>query len=101
MTWPTTPISTTHLDAGSDNPGLARADIKLMADSVNAIQQEFSAGDGAKLAGIEAGADVTDATNVAAAGGVLSSSVSTIVSLTQAQYDALTPDTNTLYVITE
>ncbi len=91
MTWPTTPISTTHLDAGSDNPGLARADIKLMADSVNAIQ----------LAGIEAGADVTDATNVAAAGGVLSSSVSTIVSLTQAEYDALTPDTNTLYVITE
>ena len=37
MTWPNTAISTTYLDAGSDRPSLARADIKLMADAVNAM----------------------------------------------------------------
>ena len=35
MTWPNTAISTTYLDAGSDRPSQARADIKLMADAVN------------------------------------------------------------------
>lgn len=35
MTWPTTTINTTNLDAGSDEPRLARADIKDMADAVN------------------------------------------------------------------
>lgn len=99
MTWPTTPISTTHLDAGSDSPAQARADIKLMADAVNSIQAEFSDGDGAKLAAIEANADVTDAANVAAAGATMSADISTIVKLTQAEYDALTPSDNTLYII--
>lgn len=37
MTWPTVQIITTHLDQGADNPALARADIKLMADAVNGI----------------------------------------------------------------
>ena len=37
MTWPNTAISTTYLDAGSDRPSQARADIKLMADAVNAM----------------------------------------------------------------
>jgi hypothetical protein len=37
MTWPTTPIATTNLDQGLDNPALARADIKQMADAVNGI----------------------------------------------------------------
>lgn len=37
MTWPTTPINTTNLDAGSDQPALARADLKSMADAVNAM----------------------------------------------------------------
>lgn len=41
MTWPTTPIATTNLDAGSDQPRLARADLKDMADAVNAIQDTF------------------------------------------------------------
>lgn len=36
-TWPTTTISTTHLDQGSDRPSLARADIKSMADVVNEL----------------------------------------------------------------
>jgi hypothetical protein len=40
MTWPNTAISTTYLDAGSDRPSLARADIKLMADAVNAMITE-------------------------------------------------------------
>jgi hypothetical protein len=41
MTWPTTPIPTTNLDAGSDQPRLARADLKQMADAVNDIQATF------------------------------------------------------------
>jgi len=36
-TWPCTTISTTHLDAGSDRPSLARADLKQMADVVNEL----------------------------------------------------------------
>lgn len=36
-TWPSTTISTTHLDAGSDRPSLARADLKQMADVVNEL----------------------------------------------------------------
>jgi len=41
MTWPTTPVSTTHLDEGSDNPAQARADLKQLADNVNDIVAEF------------------------------------------------------------
>jgi hypothetical protein len=41
MTWPTTPISTEHLDQGSDNPTQAREDIRKMADAVNGIADAF------------------------------------------------------------
>ena len=41
MAWPTTPASTANVDNGSDNPGLARADIKQNIDNVNAIIDEF------------------------------------------------------------
>ena len=34
-TWPTSKAGTTHVDAGSDNPGNARADIKQNIDNVN------------------------------------------------------------------
>ena len=37
MTWPSTPINTTNLDNGADEPRLARADLKNMADAVNAM----------------------------------------------------------------
>ena len=37
MSWPTTPASTTNLDSGSDNPGLARSDIKQDVDNLNSI----------------------------------------------------------------
>jgi len=37
MTWPTTPINTTNLDAGSDQPALARADLLAMANAVNSV----------------------------------------------------------------
>jgi hypothetical protein len=36
-TWPTTTVPTGNLDAGSDQPSAARADIKTMADVVNAL----------------------------------------------------------------
>lgn len=55
LTLPT--VVTTNLDAGTDNPSLARADIKQMADNVNAIRDEFADGDGAKLSAIEASAN--------------------------------------------
>ena len=42
MAWPTTNISTQHLDAGSDSPAQARPDIKSMADNVNLITNSIT-----------------------------------------------------------
>lgn len=65
-----------------------------------ATTASFTTADESKLDGIEAGADVTDATNVAAAGAVMSTTVDDIVVLTQAAYDALSPpNATTLYFI--
>jgi len=41
MTWPTTPVSTANVDAGADNPALARIQIKQVMDNVNDIAAEF------------------------------------------------------------
>lgn len=41
MTWPTTPVSTQYLDEGTDEPRLARANIKSAVDNVNSIAAEF------------------------------------------------------------
>ena len=41
MTWPATTAGTTNVDAGSDRPALARADIKQNIDNVNAIIGTF------------------------------------------------------------
>ena len=41
MAWPTTNASTANVDSGSDNPGLARADIKQNIDNINSIINEF------------------------------------------------------------
>lgn len=41
-TWPTSPASTANLDAGSDRPSLARADLKNNVDNVNAIIDMFN-----------------------------------------------------------
>lgn len=38
MTWPTTSISTTNVDAGSDSPALARQQIKEAIDSLNILR---------------------------------------------------------------
>ena len=37
MTWPTGSVSTTQLDAGGDDPALARADLKSAVDKLNQI----------------------------------------------------------------
>ena len=42
MAWPTTKAGTTHVDAGSDSPASARADIKQNIDNVNTIIDEFN-----------------------------------------------------------
>ena len=41
MTWPTSAISTANLDQGSDNPALARAELKTAVDNINSIVAEF------------------------------------------------------------
>jgi hypothetical protein len=41
MTWPTSAVSTQNLDAGSDNPGLARPDLKSAVDNINSVAAEF------------------------------------------------------------
>lgn len=44
--WPTTNIVTTDMDAGSDNAGVARADINLMAGAVNDMMGQPPMGSG-------------------------------------------------------
>ena len=41
MAWPSTKASTSNVDAGSDSPSSARADIKQNIDNVNSIIDEF------------------------------------------------------------
>jgi len=42
MTWPTGAVSTTALDAGADDPSLARADLKSAVDKLNEIIAHLS-----------------------------------------------------------
>ena len=135
------------------NSAFTGAQIDAGITLANSAQQPpaegaFVNGDKTKLDGIEAGADVTDATNVTAAGALMdsevtnlaavkafdptdyataaqgaladtatqpadianmvesdvsstagASAITNIMSLTQAQYDAITPNASTLYVI--
>ncbi len=41
MTWPTSAVPTTNLDAGADNPQLARPDLLLAAQNINKIAKHF------------------------------------------------------------
>lgn len=41
MTWPTSAVATTNLDQGTDEPRLARVELKQAVDNVNAIATEF------------------------------------------------------------
>ena len=41
MAWPTTDATTTHLDAGTDDPNLARPQIKLNIENANGMANEF------------------------------------------------------------
>lgn len=43
MVWPTTPIPTANLDAGTDSPATARADLLQLAQQVNQLQAHVSA----------------------------------------------------------
>lgn len=43
MTWPTSDVSTVEMDAGTDSPATARADIKSLADGFNQIRNHVSA----------------------------------------------------------
>jgi hypothetical protein len=96
--------------AGHDHTGTYQpldADLTTIAAADNgstlaATTASFTTADESKLDGIEAGADVTDESNVRAAGGVISADITDIVELTQAAYDALgTPDADTLYIIVD
>lgn len=52
MAWPTTTITTTDMDAGTDSPAVARAQIKQMADDINAMIAALNAALG--VAGLDA-----------------------------------------------
>lgn len=42
MTWPSSDVPTTNLDAGTDNPQTARADLLSLAQAVNLLRNHFS-----------------------------------------------------------
>ena len=42
MTWPTTDVVTAAMDAGTDSPAVARAEIKRLADNANEIKNHVS-----------------------------------------------------------
>jgi hypothetical protein len=46
MAFPTTQVPTTHLDAGSDSPSSARADLLLAVQSLNTIIDEANTANG-------------------------------------------------------
>lgn len=125
------------------NSSFTGAQIDAAIALANSAQQPpsegaFVNGDKTKLDGIEAGADVTDTTNVTAAGALMDSEVTNLaavkafdpadyatpsdianmvesdttgvtgadavtnmMSLTQAEYDAITPNASTFYIITD
>lgn len=56
MTWPTTTIITTQMDASSDDPSQARAEIKKMADNVNDMKDARGAAGG--IASLDGGGKV-------------------------------------------
>jgi len=61
MTWPTSQVSTTNLDQGTDNPGLARVELKQAVDNVNSIVAEFG---NVSLSGSTTGQVLTKSGNV-------------------------------------
>ena len=56
MAWPTVNIDITHMDAGTDSPATARADIKQMADNVNGIKDARGSANG--VAPLDGGSQV-------------------------------------------
>ncbi|HLO39702.1 MAG TPA: hypothetical protein VK176_01665, partial [Phycisphaerales bacterium] len=57
--WPSTPIDTTDMDAGSDSPASARTDLKLAVDAIN--DMIGAAGSANGVAELDASARVPDA----------------------------------------
>lgn len=93
MTWPTTDASTINLDASTDNPSLARADILLAVQNGNSIKNHVSAFAQTVL-------DDADATTARATLGTPSTSVATgavngLMSATdKAKLDGVAPNAN-------
>jgi hypothetical protein len=56
MPWPSSNVDTTHMDAAGDDPSQARAEIKKMADNVNAIKDMRGVAEG--VASLDAGGQV-------------------------------------------
>ena len=79
------------------NQGVATTDTPTFAGLVTAgnVDGRDVSADGAKLDGIEAGADVTDATNVAAAGALMDSELTNIAAVKALNQGVATTDTPT------
>jgi hypothetical protein len=65
MVWPTAPIPTANLDAGTDSPAAARADLLLQAQQVNQMQAHGAVFADGLAAGIYS-ASVTNPSNLTA-----------------------------------
>jgi hypothetical protein len=85
------------IDANTDKTGISIQQTNDIAS--NSLKNSYPSSDASKLSGISAGAEV-NTINSTTAGELTGSDVITnIVSLTQAEYDAGTPISTTLYII--
>ncbi len=107
-TWPSgTKASTANLDAGTDKPSLARADIKQNVDNVNSIIDMFNISapsDGQILKYNTSNTRFELATDSTGAGGITSVTAGTGISVDQTSEGGVTitntvTDTNTTYSI--
>lgn len=85
MTWPLTPVSTANLDAGSDEPRLARVELKQAVDNLNSIASEFG------------NVDISTATNdqILVKSGNVWSGTNTITNLDKLDFDTAAAQTAT------
>jgi hypothetical protein len=93
------PIPTNRFVTTEDITGLGGSDVRTVTAGGNTLDSSetlaFTAGLGIQIT------ESAGAVTIASPSGVASDDVNFIVKLTQAEYDAITPDSNTLYFISD